>query len=395
MAAKDSGQKTEKPTPRRLKEARKKGQIPRSVDLVQWITLLAATFIVPSTFDGVLGSMEERMAMAMHMAAGGRTGPAFAATISMAGSATLAMGGLFAFVVASSILGMAAQGGLVLTGHPLKPKWERVSPKAGLKRLFSVQSVMETAKAVTRLLVLAVLVSTTLMAAAETHVFSAGLDLRTSTNVLIDQVLLVLRLAAFGGTAVGLADYAFQRWQTMKKLKMSKHEVKEDQKSSDGDPAVRNRRRAAHAKLSRNQMLRAVTDATVIVVNPTHYAVALTYGDDGKAPTMAAKGTDELSWRIRERAALAGVPIVESPPLARALHASVDVGDAIPEAFFEAVAIVLAFVLKERNKPSAFAPQPPNPNAAQTPRNQGVAPTAQTTGRATAQVTVPANKIPI
>ena len=393
--AKDAAQKTEKPTPRRLREARQKGQIPRSVDLVQWVTLLAASFVIPHTFAGMLSSIDERLALAMHMAAGGRPGPAFAATISMVGAATLALGSLFAFVVVSSIVGMAAQGGVVLSAHPLKPKWERVSPKAGFKRLFSVQSVMETAKAVTRLAVLAVLVSTTLMAAAETHLFSAGLDLRTSTDVLIDQMLLVLRLAAFGGSAVGLADYGFQRWQAMKRLKMSKQEVKEDQRSSDGDPAIRNRRRSAHAKLSRNQMLRAVADATVIVVNPTHYAVALTYSDDGKAPTMSAKGTDELSWRIRERAALADVPIVESPPLARALHASVEVGDAIPEAFFEAVAIVLAFVLQARAKPSDTSAQP----RAHAGVGAGVGTRDRAAGslgaQVTAQVTVPSNKIPI
>ncbi len=346
--ANESAQRTEKPTPRRLREARKKGQIPRSVDLVQWITLLAASFVVPSTIGGVLAAVQERLGPAIRLAARGEAGQALETTAAMTASALLALLGLFAFVVASSVIGMAAQGGVVFTGHPLKPKWERVSPKAGLKRLFAVQSLVETAKAVVRLVILAVLVSTTLTSAAGTHLFTAGLELRTSTGLLIDQVLFVLRLAAIGGVTIGLADYGFQRWQTMKKLRMTKQQVKEDQRSSDGDPAVRNRRRAAHAKLSRNQMLRAVADATVIVVNPTHFAVALSYGKDGQAPVVAAKGTDELSWRIRERAALAEVPIVESPPLARALHASVDVGDAIPEPFFEAVAIVLAFVLRDR-----------------------------------------------
>ncbi|MGI9612706.1 MAG: EscU/YscU/HrcU family type III secretion system export apparatus switch protein [Acidimicrobiales bacterium] len=351
MAA-ESAQKTEKPTPRRLREARQKGQIPRSVDLVQWVTLLAASFLLPSTLRGVVDRIDERLGMAFELAGRGETGPALAASATMAGSAVMALGALFGFVVVSSILGMVVQGGVVFSAHPVKPKWERVSPKTGFKRLFSMQSVVETAKALARLLVLALLVSTVLSTAASEHLFSAGLDLAGSADLLISQMLLVIRLAALIGSVIGLADYAFQRHQAMKKLKMSKQDVKEDQRRSDGDPVVKNRRRQAHAKLSRNQLLSAVSDATVIIVNPTHYAVALTYHDDGSAPAVVAKGTDELSWRIRERAAKHEVPVVESPPLARALHASVEVGESIPEAFFEAVAIVLAFVMRKRRNAS-------------------------------------------
>ncbi|MDH3683088.1 MAG: EscU/YscU/HrcU family type III secretion system export apparatus switch protein [Acidimicrobiia bacterium] len=350
--ADDTGQKTEKPTPRRLREARKKGQIPRSVDLVQWVTLLAASFILPSVLRSVLTRVDDHYLAAIDLAARGEAGLALATAVTMTGSALIALSVLFGFVLLASIVGMVAQGGLVLTAHPVRPKWERISPKAGFRRLFSVHSAMETAKAVARLLVLAVLVSTTLVAAAGNHLFAAGLSLRSSTELLIDQVLLVLRIAALIGSLIGFTDYAFQRRQAMKKLKMTKREVKEDQKASEGDPVIRNRRRSAHAKLTRNQMLTAVGDATVIIVNPTHYAVALAYGDDGRAPVVVAKGTDQLSWRIRERAGLAGVPIVESPPLARALHASVELGETIPEAFFEAVAIVLAFVLRKRRNTS-------------------------------------------
>ena len=344
----DSAQKTEKPTPRRLREARQKGQIPRSVDLVQWVTLLTASFLLPSTLRGVLERIDGRLGPALELAGRGEAGPALAASATMVGSASLGLAALFGFVVVSSIVGMVLQGGFVLSADPVKPKWERISPKTGFKRLFSMHSVVETAKALARLFVLALLVSTVLTAAAGQHLFAAGLDLRSSSDLLIDQVLLVVRLAALIGSVIGVADYAFQRHQSMKKLKMSKQEVKEDQRRAEGDPVIRNRRRQAHAKLTRNQMLSAVGDATVVIVNPTHYAVALTYDDDGSAPSVVAKGTDELSWRIRQRAAKHDVPVVESPPLARALHSSVEVGESIPEAFFEAVAIVLAFVLRKR-----------------------------------------------
>ena len=378
MAA-DSAQKTEKPTPRRLREARQKGQIPRSVDLVQWVTLLAASFLLPSTMRSVLGRIDDRLDAAIDLAGQGETGPALAAAATMAGSAALGLGFLFGFVMVSSIVGMVLQGGFVLSAHPVKPKWERVSPKSGLKRLFSMQSVVETAKALVRLFVLGLLVATVLSAAASDHLFGAGLGLASSTDLLIEQILLVLRLAALVGSVIGVADYAFQRHQAMKKLKMSKQEVKEDQRRAEGDPVIKNRRRQAHAKLTRNQMLSAVSDATVVIVNPTHFAVALDYDDNGSAPTVVAKGADELSWRIRERAATNDVPIVESPPLARALHASVDVGDTIPESFFEAVAIVLAFVMRKRRNPSSVNGRVSVP-ASKIPSNLGDRPVGSAPG---------------
>lgn len=354
MANDEGGQKTEKPTPRKLQEARKKGQIPRSVDLVQWLTLLAASFILPVTLERLIRRTGTDFQATFQMAGSGEIGPTLAHVASSSASAAIGLIPLLGLVVVSSIIGMAAQGGVVLTIDPIKPKKERISPKAGFKRVFGVQALMETGKAVIRLTVLSALVATTLYAAARDHLIANGLALRVSTEMLVDQVVLLLRLAALIGSVVGSADYAFQRWQSTKKLKMSKQEVKQEAKSSEGDPMIRSRRRQAHQKLSRNQMLSAVNGAAVVVVNPSHYSVALAYADDGAAPVVVAKGTDELAFRIRERARLAEVPIVESPPLARALHASIDVGEPIPESFFEAVAIVLAFVMRPRaNKASA------------------------------------------
>lgn len=354
MANDEGGQKTEKPTPKKLQDARKKGQIPKSVDLVQWLTLLAATFILPTTLESLVRRVGTDFQVTFAVAGTGEIGPTLAHVASASAAATVGLIPLFALVVVSSIIGMAAQGGVVLTVDPIKPKKERISPKAGFKRIFGPQALMETGKAVVRLSVLCVLVATTLFAAGRDHLIANGMALRASTELLADQVVLLLRLAALVGSIVGLADYSFQRWQSTKKLKMSKQEIKQEAKSSEGDPMTKGRRRQAHQKLNRNQMLSAVNGAAVVIVNPSHYSVALTYSDDGAAPIVVAKGTDELAFRIRERARLADVPIVESPPLARALHASVDVNDPIPESFFEAVAIVLAFVMRPRaNKASA------------------------------------------
>jgi flagellar biosynthesis protein FlhB len=354
--AADSGEKTEKPTPRRLREAKKKGQIPRSVDLVQWVSLLAATFVLPWTVGNLSHVIEREFGPLILAGSTGEMSVAMAAFGDLAAGSTLAIAPLFIMIMIWSIVGMVVQGGVVFTGEPLKPKWNRISPKVGFKRIFGVEALAETAKSLIRLGVLGVLISTTLYAATREHLGGNGVDLGVSTELLVEQSILLLRLAAFAGSVVGLADYGFQRWRTTKQLRMSKQEVKQEHRSSEGDPMIRSRRRAAHAKITRNQMLSAVGGARVVVVNPTHFAVALAYSGDGSAPTVVAKGTDELAWRIRERANRHGVPIVDSPPLARALHATVDVGQPIPESFFAAVAIVLAFVMRpRRNRTAATA----------------------------------------
>ena len=214
--ASDSGQKTEKPTPKRLRDARKKGQIPRSVDLVQWLTLLASSFFLPALLGAIVYRVADATERMVTLAAQGEPAPALAEAAAASGWAALGLAPLFGFVTASAIVGLVAQGGLVLSGHPLKPKFERISPKAGFKRIFSVFSLVETFKAVSRLGVLAILGATTLVAAGRSHVVASGLDIRVSTALLISQVVMLLRLAALVGSVIGLADYAFQRWQSAK-----------------------------------------------------------------------------------------------------------------------------------------------------------------------------------
>ncbi len=351
--AEDKSQKTEKPTPKRLREARKRGQIPKSVDLVQWVSFLLATYVLPWTVGGVNRVIADGFGPMVRAASTGEAPVALHAVMQMFGGTALALVPLFSLVVAWTIAGMAVQGGVVLTGYPLKPQWNRISPKAGFKRLVSAANLNETAKSVVRLGVLGLLISTAFIAAVRDQLLVGGLTLSQMTEGLVTEVLSLLRLAAFAGSIVGLADYAFQRWQSTRKLRMTKQELKQEYRNSEGDPTVRNRRRSAHARLTRNMMLSAVKDARVVIVNPTHYSVALAYAGDGSAPRVVAKGTDELARRIREQANLHSVPIVESPPLARALHASVEVGDPIPDDFFEAVAIVLAFIMRPRRNRSA------------------------------------------
>jgi flagellar biosynthetic protein FlhB len=346
----DSGQRTEKPTPKRLKEARRRGQIPRSPDLVGWLTLLLATFVLPALMRAIHDAMVAYLAVAREAIAAGELETAMEQARSTVGTSALVFAPVMALVLVVTAAGLVVQGGVTLTTEPLRPKLERISPKAGIKRLVSLQSVVETAKAVFRLLVLAVLVTQLTVGFITGYLGGSSRALGPAGAEIGAMLLLLVQLAATVGVFIGLGDYAFQRYKTAKQLRMSKHEVRQESRNTEGDPMVKQRRRTLHSKVSRNQMLAAVSDASVVVVNPTHVAVALAYRP-GEVPTVVAKGGDELARRIRERAFEAGVPVVETRPLARILHDLLEVGEEVPAHLYEAVAIVIAFVMRNRHAP--------------------------------------------
>ncbi len=352
MPPSDNAQKTEKPTPRKLREARRKGQIPRSPDLVGWLVLLVLSFVLPLLARRIHGAFVRYFDVATEAVVVGDETRAMTESMAIAGRLTLILLPFLGLAALLSAVLMAVQGGVTLTFEPLRPKLERISPQVGLKRLFSAQSAVDTAKALVRLValgLLVVLVARTQVAALLT---STSRALAPAGADVAGGLLLLIRLGAIVGVVVGAADYAFQRRKIGKQLRMSKHEVKQENRNTEGDPLTKSRRRAQHAKVSRNQMLAAVNDASVVVVNPTHVAVALSY-DAGQVPTVVAKGGDELAMRIRERAFAGNVPVIEARPLARILHDTMDVGEEIPAHLYEAVAIVIAFVM--RSAPNPFA----------------------------------------
>ncbi len=350
MAEKDSGQRTEKPTPKRLREARRKGQIPRSPDLVGWLALLVASYLIPL----MLALLRDRFVGFFHLVTGaislGQWDVALAATRRLTGDVALVFLPFLGLLVLVVVLALAAQGGVTLTAEPLRPKFERISPKAGVKRLLSTQSLVDTAKAVLRLAALTLLMWQIMageiarfLTGTSRSPIPAGLELGAA-------LLLLVRLAALLGLVVGVGDYAYQRWKVGKQLKMTKEEVKRENRNTEGDPLLRGRRRQVHARVSRNKMLAAVGEASVVVVNPTHISVALSYAS-GSVPKVVAKGEDELALRIREKAFEAGVPVVECRPLARLLNEVIEVGDEVPAHLYEAVAIVIAFVMRTPKAP--------------------------------------------
>lgn len=341
--------KTEAPTPKKKKDARKKGGRPASADLSGWATLLACTYAVPATINSTREVVVRSMLAVGNMA----DHPDASQVAPMLGEAL--KGGLFAVLpilllcLLVGTLTHMAQTGLVLTLHPLKPDFKRINPFKGLKKLFSMRSIWDTAKQLAK--------ATAIFAVAKPHIEAiAGrltehgrIALSAGLSASVSELVALIRSVCWVVLLIALVDYAYQRRSHMKDLKMTKQEVRDEMRNSEGDPAVKQRIRAMQNALATNRMMSSIGEATVVVTNPTHIAVAIRYEvGAGGAPKILAIGVDALAARIRERARDAGVPIVESVPLARALWRACDVGDEIPYVLYEAVAKVLAFVRRLR-----------------------------------------------
>jgi flagellar biosynthetic protein FlhB len=270
-------------------------------------------------------------------------------------SLVLTSGALIGFLVgpiaiAASVMSVAAsaaQGGLRLSATPLQLNWNRLNPATGLSRLVPSKSGVDTLKtvaAVAALLAIAWPAGRSLAVDAMRFPWMSPIG---SAGYGWSRLVRLLWQAGFALLAIGAADYGVQFWRFYSELKMTKQEVRDEGKSSEGSPEVKGRARRIQRDMQRKRMLAATATATVVVTNPTHYAVALEYRrEKSPAPIVVAKGRDLVAQRIRAIARENGVPIIENPPLARALHAGAEVGDTIPAALFGAVAEVLAYLIR-------------------------------------------------
>ncbi len=363
-------EKTEAPTQKRKDDARKKGQVAKSQDLTPWATLLAATYLLPATIAAAGGV--GRGAFASLQAMSQEADPHVAVGV----LGTSLQGALFAVLPLLGVcLGVAVvthfgQVGFVLSLHPLKPDFKRVNPIKGMKNLFSPKGLYQTAKQVVK--------GTLIGWLAYPHVLALVANLSEHGRVPVLrgisssalEMVGMIRKIAWVVLIVAVVDFGYQKRQLRADLRMSKQEIKEESKNSEGDPRTKGRIRSIQVGMARKRMMAGLPNASVVVTNPTHIAVALAYEPgQGGAPKIVALGTDQLALRIREKARELGIPIVESKPLARALYRTCDVGDEIPVVLYEAVAKVLAFV--RRLKGSILAASAlPLPHAFQADRRQ-------------------------
>jgi flagellar biosynthetic protein FlhB len=339
------GEKTEKPTPQRLKKARKEGQIPRTPELGTWTGVAAASVLMPmlvrNSFSTVrqlfvqVGTVVDHPEATAPSRLLGQALSAFLSTL-----LPVALGLMLVGVVAS-----AAQGGITFSAKGLKPSMKKLNPLPGVKRMFGAQGIWEAIKALVKTAALGAVVAVISGRAKELVSSSGALPLSAVVSSFASTAVLLLRVVAVTGLAIALADYVVVRMRTMKKLKMSRYEIQQEHKQSEGDPHMKAHRKSRALAMSRNRMMAEVATADVLLVNPTHVAVALKYEPARGAPRVVAKGADEIARKLREKAEEARVPMVQDIPLARALHASCELGQEVPPQLFTAVARVLAFVM--------------------------------------------------
>jgi flagellar biosynthesis protein FlhB len=339
------GEKTEKPTPQRLKKARKEGQIPRTQELGTWLGVATASVLLPMLVSDTFEAVQQLFVQIRTVA----NDPQPAALSILLGEAlTSFMTTLLPMALGMMVVGTvaaASQGGVTFATKAMKPTLKKLNPFPGIKRMFGTQGIWEAAKALIKTAALATVVIVTSDRAQQLVSSSGSLPLSAVAATFSDSAILMFRVVAVTGLVIAVADYVVVRMKMMKKLKMSKYEIQQEHKQSEGDPHMKAHRRGVQMSMSRNRMMAEVADADVLLVNPTHVAVALKYDPSKGAPRVVAKGAGEVAAKLRAVAEEARVPMVQDIPLARALHASCELGQEVPAQLFTAVARVLAFVM--------------------------------------------------
>jgi len=348
--ADDMGEKTEDATPRKLQEARKKGQVAKSQDLGGALTLLTAVVLFVALGGGMLRGFALFMRRVLQNEL---AGPPVAAT-ELATSfrdAMFTVGKLswpfllIAFI--ATFITQFVQVGPLFTAEPLKPKPDRLSPIKGFKRIFGMKNAVKSAVNVVKLTAALALAAAVLNWRMPTVAALASLGAAQGFLVAGRVVLELAAALVILLILIGLIDLFYQRWQHKKDLKMTKHEVKDERRSMEGDPQVKRRRMEIARDIANQHVQNGTPKADVIVTNPTHFSVGIAYDAEAmNAPKVVVKGADLIAWRIRQIAKQNNIPTVERPPLARALYWGAEVGSEVAPEHYEAVADVLAYVYR-------------------------------------------------
>lgn len=349
----DDSQKTEDPTSKRLDDARAEGNVPKSQELNHLLMILAftlavtlfSTMVAQGIYDvslPFLASPDQIPADLNHLV---ETAWHLMGLILLAGLGPLVIAVIAAF--AASYL----QFGLLWSGANLMPKLSKISPLAGFGRIFSLRSVAELLKGVMKLAIVAAIIGYLVMPDIGDLESLIGMDIVQLLAAMRDNVYLILIGVVVVMAVLAAADLLYQRYEYMKGLRMSRQELKDEFKQSEGDPLVKGRLRQLRMERARRRMMGEVPKADVVVTNPTHFAVALKYSQlEMSAPRVVAKGVDKVAQRIREVAKEADVPVIENPPLARGLYAAVEIDQEIPAEYYKAVAEVISYVYKLKRR---------------------------------------------
>ncbi|MCW5681190.1 MAG: flagellar biosynthesis protein FlhB [Xanthobacteraceae bacterium] len=351
--AESEGQDTEKsedPTAKRLEDAIKRGDVAKSQEVNTWFLLLGGTLALfmfggsaanklAVAFRDVLGNLHlaNDLTIVLHI------------IFRVLGQTLIAIGPVLAILVVACIAGSAIQHRLLWTTEPLAPKLNRISLISGAKRIFSKHALVQFVKGLLKLAI----VGSVIYAVGASEVERTGLLIQGEIGLSL-RVTFILALKIMAGVTVimaliAAADYLWTKHEWYERQRMSVREVREEYKEQEGDPTIKAKLRQIRQSRSRKRMMQEVPGATVVVMNPTHFAVALKYEQGMGAPVCVAKGQDNIALKIREVATRSGVPVIQNPPLARALFKSVEIDQEIPTEHYKAVAELIGYVMKLRN----------------------------------------------
>lgn len=360
------GEKTEKASPKKRQDERKKGNVFMSKDVVTVVSLIASFYIIRIFISDFMTQIQINYRNQL-------TRAAFLRTITTGDIINMFME--FARIVATTVLPailLIALVSIVVTGvqtrflftrESMKFKMSRINPLQGIKKLFALKSIVELLKSIIKIAIVIAILYNRVFAIIYSLPSIMDFEVMQAAVFAGDTIMSLLISVGIAFIAVAAVDFVYQRWDFEKNIKMTKQEVKDEYKQAEGNPEIKGKRRQKQREFAEMRMMQNVAEADVVVRNPTHYAVALRYRlDEDNAPIVLAKGVDFLAAKIVEEAERNGVPTVENPPLARGLYAAADIEEPIPAEFFQPVAELLAWIFTERKKhPKPLVKPQPRP----------------------------------
>ena len=349
MAEETGQEKTEDPTPKRMREAREKGDIPRSKELNATALLLAAAGGMLLFGSSAAHQLAAMMAGNFEL----RREQFFDSQLMIAQlalsfeDAVWAVLGFMVVVALAALIGPIALGGWNFSAQAIQPKMSRLNPLAGIKRMFSLKALVELGKAFAKFALVASFAVAVLLAVEPKLLALGGQDVRAAAGYAVEMIGWAFLVISSSLIIISLVDVPYQLHDYSHKLKMTLQEVKDEMKNTEGKPEVKGRIRQLQREIAQRQMMQEVPTADVVITNPTHYSVALKYMSGSReAPVVVAKGVDFIALKIREIADEHGVPVLQAPPLSRALYHSTEIDHEIPTALYKTVAQVLAYVFQ-------------------------------------------------
>ncbi|HJV16364.1 MAG TPA: flagellar biosynthesis protein FlhB [Bacillales bacterium] len=348
-----SGEKTEKATPKKRQDARKKGQTAKSQDINTAVVLLAVflyllfarEYLKKGIFTLFKNSLQENLLMDL------TEGNMQSLLLFILKELSLSIGPILLVAMLAGVISNFLQVGFMVTTEAIQPKLEKINPISGFKRIFSMRAIVELLKSILKIGFVGIVTFTVLWRRMDEILIlskkSVGTALATLSSLTVQMGLFASGALLF----LAILDYFYQKYDFEKGIRMSKQDIKDEYKNTEGDPLIKSRIKQRQREMAMQRMMQEVPKADVVITNPTHFAVAIKYDDSMRdAPVVVAKGVDYTAQKIKLIAKEKDVMTVENRPLARALYSQTEIGDTIPEEFFKAVAEILAFVYKAKNK---------------------------------------------